>query len=116
MALISCKECQKEISESAKTCPYCGVRVKPSILKWFFIVPIALFAVFMLFGAMIPEHTARANRFSEVCRGMAGHDVSARIECDKAEAAIRNPQTAQQRAEAKANDDKPVRNNPPGPM
>lgn len=28
MALISCKECGKEISDSAATCPHCGVALK----------------------------------------------------------------------------------------
>lgn len=26
MALVNCKECKKEISKSAKTCPHCGVK------------------------------------------------------------------------------------------
>ncbi len=30
MALIRCRECRKEVSDSAKVCPHCGVRgVKP---------------------------------------------------------------------------------------
>lgn len=32
MALVQCKECKKEVSTTAKTCPYCGVR-NPGI-KW----------------------------------------------------------------------------------
>jgi hypothetical protein len=30
MALIKCKECSKEISSEAATCPHCGVKVKKS--------------------------------------------------------------------------------------
>ena len=26
MALIKCKECEKEVSQSAKICPHCGVK------------------------------------------------------------------------------------------
>ncbi|GDX06423.1 hypothetical protein [Buttiauxella sp. A111] len=32
MALISCKECQKEVSRSAKACPHCGIS-KPAATK-----------------------------------------------------------------------------------
>ncbi|MGA7722732.1 MAG: hypothetical protein WCA84_16305 [Ignavibacteriaceae bacterium] len=30
MALIKCKECQKEISNEAVSCPHCGVQVNKS--------------------------------------------------------------------------------------
>lgn len=30
MALILCKECGREISDAATTCPHCGAPVKPS--------------------------------------------------------------------------------------
>ncbi len=30
MALVKCKECQKEVAKSAKTCPHCGV-ANPSV-------------------------------------------------------------------------------------
>ena len=30
MALISCKECNQEISSKARKCPYCGVKLKKS--------------------------------------------------------------------------------------
>jgi len=33
MALIKCPECDKEVSESAKSCPNCGYRLRKSILK-----------------------------------------------------------------------------------
>lgn len=31
MALINCPECNKEISDQAKTCPHCGVSVQKAI-------------------------------------------------------------------------------------
>ena len=31
MALILCKECGREISDAATTCPHCGAPVKPSV-------------------------------------------------------------------------------------
>jgi len=33
MALIKCPECDKEVSESAKSCPNCGYRLRKSVLK-----------------------------------------------------------------------------------
>lgn len=30
MSLIECKECKKQISDKAKTCPHCGAKVKKS--------------------------------------------------------------------------------------
>lgn len=30
MAIVNCKECKKEISSEAKTCPHCGFKVKGS--------------------------------------------------------------------------------------
>lgn len=30
MALIKCPECQKEVSDTAETCPHCGYRLKPA--------------------------------------------------------------------------------------
>lgn len=53
MALLNCPECNSEISESAKTCPKCGVQLyKPQrtffgkIVKWSFVI----FNIFMLFS------------------------------------------------------------------
>lgn len=41
--LINCKDCGKEISKKAKTCPHCGAKVKKKkiglgIVKWNFII------------------------------------------------------------------------------
>lgn len=33
MALINCPECQKEISDQAKTCPHCGLSVQKELAK-----------------------------------------------------------------------------------
>ncbi|PCI96058.1 MAG: hypothetical protein COB15_11465 [Flavobacteriales bacterium] len=40
MALINCKECKKEVSKSAKTCPHCGfvLKKKMGCFKWFGII------------------------------------------------------------------------------
>lgn len=33
MALINCKECGKEISDKAKTCPNCGIALNDAVAK-----------------------------------------------------------------------------------
>ncbi|MGE5523208.1 MAG: zinc-ribbon domain-containing protein [Rhodospirillaceae bacterium] len=58
MALIECKDCNKQISQDAKTCPQCGAKVPRAglgmptkILLGF----TGLAAAFLIFGAMQPE-------------------------------------------------------------
>lgn len=67
MALISCSECRKEISDKAVTCPHCGApvestpivnrwseepkRKKSSIWKWLFGVPVGGFVLLMIIGS-----------------------------------------------------------------
>lgn len=34
MSLVSCRECQKEISSEAKSCPHCGAKPKSSLGLW----------------------------------------------------------------------------------
>lgn len=54
MALISCRECGKDVSTEAVNCPSCGARVAPqsSAWKWVIGVPVACFAAFMLLGVL----------------------------------------------------------------
>jgi hypothetical protein len=46
MALISCKECSKEVSDKARVCPHCGARLKMAlwlkIILWIFGIWISL--------------------------------------------------------------------------
>ena len=48
MALEKCKECEKEISDSARICPYCGYKRKRK-KTWLWIL-LALLSAFMAFG------------------------------------------------------------------
>jgi hypothetical protein len=49
MSLIICKECNKEYSQNAKTCPHCGDdKTSPSILNIAYYVAITLFAIFIV--------------------------------------------------------------------
>jgi hypothetical protein len=60
MALIKCKECQAEISKSAKTCPQCGAKNKQGLgvlgtIFWGFIGLIVI-------GAMLPDTNTTSSR------------------------------------------------------
>lgn len=54
MALISCRECAKDVSTEAVNCPSCGARLAPKsgVMKWVIGVPLAAFAAFMLLGML----------------------------------------------------------------
>lgn len=57
MAIINCPECSKEISDTAKSCPHCGFRIKASgsgCAKYFLFGFLALF-VFYLLGSNSPN-------------------------------------------------------------
>lgn len=55
MALITCKECKKEVSKSAKVCPHCGVSkpaaTKGDTVKGFFGLVIIIFGAFIWLGS-----------------------------------------------------------------
>lgn len=50
MALIECKECKKQVSSDAKTCPHCGVTINKA-RNWFW--EIIKWAVILFFGIMV---------------------------------------------------------------
>ncbi len=56
MAIIDCKECGKEVSSDAETCPACGVRVmrKSKALLYVILTPIGLGILFLAFGVIVP--------------------------------------------------------------
>jgi len=84
MPLIKCHECGADVSDQSKSCVHCGVRIKPSIVKWLFIIPAALVAAFLLFGASIPNDVAASNASYRLCRDMlAKGQVSSLSDCDK---------------------------------
>lgn len=63
MALIACQDCGKAFSDSSRACPFCGWRRPSGALKWL-LVPLALGALFLMWGASIsstPEGQARAS-------------------------------------------------------
>ena len=88
MALISCKECAGQVSDSASSCPHCGAPVgvaavsgqrfgesaqpvakkSGGLWKWILGVPVGLFVLMMFIGGMNsnPEKT-HARRAYEAC-------------------------------------------------
>jgi hypothetical protein len=55
MALIKCPECEKEISNSAKTCPYCGYRFKNYIKQKNIGTCLISIGVILLIGTFLYE-------------------------------------------------------------
>ena len=62
MALVKCKECNKEISDVAKQCPSCGYKIKKVGLFWPIIFGLILFGYF--FGD--EEETSKKVKVKEV--------------------------------------------------
>jgi len=74
MALIKCFECKNQISDQAKTCPHCGVRLKKSHpIRTTLIILFCLFLVYLFFGVFreysevsnYAENTLGKNKLSE---------------------------------------------------
>jgi hypothetical protein len=106
MALITCPECQAQISDRATACPRCGapiagpmvnampvVTVKPPRTVWWYWWlwgPLGLVAALLAFGALIPEQTADANAFARVCRELySSGQIYSLYTCDKIEGELR---------------------------
>lgn len=89
MALIACRECNKEISDQAVACPHCGMPQSPvvrleqteqaltppkkevSIWVWIVVVPLVCLVVAAASGACTPsadsEAKAHARRAIDLC-------------------------------------------------
>lgn len=79
MALVSCSECGKQVSDKAASCPHCGVAVAPveqtnavatGGFKWWLWVPIALVVIFFAFPYLAHSPAERAA-------------ISARADCER---------------------------------
>lgn len=57
MALVSCRECSKEVSGEAKTCPHCGVNAPWQIKQdpTFPLVMLAIAAVLLIYNFLFGE-------------------------------------------------------------
>lgn len=71
MALISCKECSKEVSDNASKCPHCGARLKPSagatIFKFLFISFLGLMVLVFMVKSCVPKYEMEALESRRVC-------------------------------------------------
>jgi hypothetical protein len=96
MAMTACWECKKDISDTAATCPHCGAERKAAAvnvikekkgntLLWIIGVPVALFLLFLAYGASIPEYKAAAMQRRDICEKLAA--PYQRGECDRIYAA-----------------------------
>ncbi|MBT8567352.1 zinc ribbon domain-containing protein [Polynucleobacter paneuropaeus] len=56
MALIKCRECGNDVSSEAKTCPKCGIAVKPSHLKRYLLAGASV-VILVVFWASFSSHT-----------------------------------------------------------
>lgn len=67
MALVTCKECGKEVSNKAKTCPSCGAKApkKTSLLTWLVLILILL-GVYSSFDTTAPSDKADAKANSKI--------------------------------------------------
>ncbi len=78
MALVKCKECNKEVSGSAKTCPNCGVKYpkKTSVVTWI----VASFLAIGIYGAIrTPSANSSASPSGSTSSGGVAAAVTAPI-------------------------------------
>ncbi len=68
MALIKCKECGKEVSSNATTCPNCGnpinddtitreIKASKKVAIFIIIILVIICIIGFIFGYFIPAHT-----------------------------------------------------------
>lgn len=90
MAIISCKECGGQVSDTAATCPHCGAAVaKPvaqivtiekksgGVWKWILGIPVGLFILVMVIGSLNPDSPEKAKDravYGQCMRDLAGFD------------------------------------------
>ncbi len=53
MALVNCKECEAQVSSTAKTCPTCGAKpVASTSYAWLLLLPVSGIIAFLGFGML----------------------------------------------------------------
>lgn len=84
MALTTCPECTHEVSTDATRCPSCGAKLKMGWFGKMVIGVVAIFVGMVIFGAMIPEETARANEARRMCeKELMPKGMATQYDCDK---------------------------------
>lgn len=84
-AAVVCKHCGRDLAGSpgAAGSPTPATIVTPKAFKWWLWVPLGLLAAFFLYGALIPEHVAKANATRRACEKMAGGIPHLQYECGR---------------------------------
>lgn len=65
MAMIKCPECGKDVSDKAKVCPNCGVKIKRKSKKIPIIILVIVLLILGLVGAFIWETNNKTNKTHE---------------------------------------------------
>src|SRR5271168_2662952 len=74
MALVRCKECRKEVSNTAAFCPHCGAKIRRSSLRSFLLLLVAGLFVVAVIGFMVDNATnAPATRTAEQGSDLTPH-------------------------------------------
>lgn len=68
MALIDCKECGKEVSKKAESCPHCGAPLKKQPTQYGCgTLILMLIVVFILIGVFLPDDRTPTQRAEDNC-------------------------------------------------
>lgn len=74
--LINCKECHKEVSPSATTCPHCGAKLKMGSFSKFVLITgglvVAFFGFFAIKTMLEPEYVRDARAARALCEANIG--------------------------------------------
>lgn len=62
MALVACPECNNDVSQSAKTCPSCGFRLRRTVWPYYVIGGAAVFVVCLMGFGWLASFSNPANR------------------------------------------------------
>ena len=86
--LVACKECGKEVSDQAPTCPACGARVKRGPWGLVLLTIAGAFAAFMAYGFYLTSlpgaaEAGRARDAYNVCVGLAQRQGDSTLPCDR---------------------------------
>ena len=83
MALIKCKDCDKEISTTANACPNCGAkpRKKKTVLWIVLSIPLLLIFAITIYSLLTPQYKKDALEKRRICEKIAPPHLH--FECDR---------------------------------
>ncbi len=65
MALVKCKECKKEVSNSAKVCPHCGIKNPAVTIKDYILGTIGLIVIFFVIKSCTGDDSKSTSKVAE---------------------------------------------------